>query len=248
MGQRVSHGADAEALDDIAVALRRQGDLIDDVGGRGSAHLEKLRAAWDGPDFEEFAKRWRRAHRLVDEASQAIRAYSKLLAMESDDQRRSSSGPSSRPADLGHRGAGGSGGGGRDHGGPAEGIARAGDVGSGGGRDHGGPVEGVARAGEAQWEPAQDGDRVGVAPALGLGQWEPADIGRPAFGLLEAIPPRPDGGELVWDEVRTDEIVWSGPGRPTADSLTWDPVEVTRWDDLLGDPSWIATGDWRGPR
>lgn len=246
MGQRVSHGADAEVLDDVAVALRRQGDLIDDVGGRGSAHLEKLRAAWDGPDFEEFAKRWRRAHRQVDEAAQGIRAYAKLLSMESDDQRRSSSSPSGGTGDLGHRGGGGAGsGGGRDHGGPVTEIGRAGD---GGSRDHGEPVTEIGRAGEAHWAPAHQAQLVGDVPVIGIGEWEPADIGRPPFGQLETMPAVVDTDEGFWDDVRTGDISWTGPGRPVMDLVAWDPLEITRWDDVVGDPTWLATGDWLGPR
>lgn len=270
MGQRVSHGADAEVLDDVAVALRRQGDLIDDVGGRGSAHLEKLRAAWDGPDFEEFAKRWRRAHRQVDEAAQAIRAYAKLLSMESDDQRRSSSSPSGGTGDLGHRGGGGSGsGGGRDHGGPVQGIDRGagggghdggggrdhggpvteiGRAGDGGGRDHGEPVTEIGRAGEAHWAPAHEAHLVADVPVVGIGEWEPADIGRPPVGQLETMPLYVDTGEGFWDDVRTGDISWTGPGRPVMDLVAWDPLEITRWDDVVGDPTWLATGDWLGPR
>lgn len=91
MSYQVSHGADPEVLDDIAVALRRQGEAIDDAGGRGAAYLEKLRAVWDGPDFEAFAKRWRQAHRQVDDAAQEMRRYSKKLSTEAEDQRSSSS-------------------------------------------------------------------------------------------------------------------------------------------------------------
>lgn len=90
MSGRVTHGADVEQLDDIAVALRRQGARISDVGGRGSAHLEKLRALWDGPDFEKFAKEWRAAHRSIDDAESALRTFSRTLAAESEQQRQSS--------------------------------------------------------------------------------------------------------------------------------------------------------------
>lgn len=90
MSGKVTHGADVEQLDDIAVALRRQVARICDVGGRGAAQLEKLRALWDGPDFEKFAKEWHTAHRVIDDAEAALRTYSRTLAAESEQQRRSS--------------------------------------------------------------------------------------------------------------------------------------------------------------
>ena len=90
MSGKVTHGADVEALDEIAVGLRRQGTRIADVGGRGAVHLEKLRALWDGPDFEKFAKEWRVAHRAIDDAEHALQNYSRKLVAEADSQRSSS--------------------------------------------------------------------------------------------------------------------------------------------------------------
>ncbi|CAM3973837.1 WXG100 family type VII secretion target [Janibacter anophelis] len=108
MVRHISHGADVEQLDDIAVGLRRQGEKLADVGGRGAVLLEKLRVEWDGPDFEKFASRWRLAHRHIDEAEAALRTYSRKLLAEADAQ-RSSSGISS--SGSGGRGDGGFGGG-----------------------------------------------------------------------------------------------------------------------------------------
>lgn len=93
MATHISHGADVERLDDIAVGLRRQGTRIAEVGDRGAVLLEKLRALWEGPDFEKFAEEWRVAHRRIDEAESALRAASRHLAAESDAQRQSSSRP-----------------------------------------------------------------------------------------------------------------------------------------------------------
>lgn len=93
MSQHISHGADVEQLDDIAVGLRRQGDRIADVGGRGASLLEKLRAVWDGPDFEKFASQWRSAHRVIDDAESAMRTYSRKLVDEAEQQRHSSGVP-----------------------------------------------------------------------------------------------------------------------------------------------------------
>lgn len=93
MATHISHGADVERLDDVAVGLRRQSTRIADVGERGSLLLEKLRALWEGPDFEKFADEWRAAHRRITEAESALRAFSRHLVEESDAQRQSSSRP-----------------------------------------------------------------------------------------------------------------------------------------------------------
>lgn len=103
MSGKVTHGADVERLDDIAVGLRRQGTRVADVGGRGAAQLETLRALWHGPDFEKFANQWRTAHRCIDEAEAAMRTFSRKLVAEADQQRQSSH-PTSGP-DLAGGGA-----------------------------------------------------------------------------------------------------------------------------------------------
>lgn len=100
--RHISHGADVEQLDDIAVALRRRAEEVAAAGDRGSALLERLRALWDGPDFERFAKEWRAAHRRIDDAEAALRGYSRALVAEAESQRSTSGRP----------GAGGAGGGG----------------------------------------------------------------------------------------------------------------------------------------
>lgn len=93
MAQHISHGADVEQLDDIAVGLRRQSEKIADVGGRGASLLEKLRALWDGPDFEKFSNDWRAAHRVIDDAESSMRTFSRKLVNESEHQRHSSGAP-----------------------------------------------------------------------------------------------------------------------------------------------------------
>lgn len=89
--RHISHGADVERLDDIAVALRRQGDKVTDAGDRGANLVERLRALWDGPDFERFAKDWRAAHRQLDDAESAMRTFSRKLVAEAEAQRTKSS-------------------------------------------------------------------------------------------------------------------------------------------------------------
>lgn len=88
--RHISHGADVEHLDDTAVALRRQGESIAAVGDRGAVLLQRLRALWEGPDFEKFAKGWRLAHRSLDDAEGALRQQSRRLADEAETQRRAS--------------------------------------------------------------------------------------------------------------------------------------------------------------
>ncbi len=68
MAQHLSHGADVERLDDIAVALRRQSDAVAEIGARGATLLERLRVLWQGPDFERFAGEWRAARRTIEGA------------------------------------------------------------------------------------------------------------------------------------------------------------------------------------
>lgn len=203
MPQRVTHGADVDQLDEIAVSLRRQSERMHDVGGRGSALLEKLRALWDGPDFEEFSKEWRAAHRQIDDAEDSLRTYSRKLNHEADSQRGSSGGPMS---------GGGQGGGG---------ALRGGGDGSGLSLQ---PTGGAGPAGSAQGEggvlrPTAEGTTAG--PEGVAFQRVPVETGfqpsdalwtQPGIGggelLTEALPtaePHAEGGELAFAQVPTAE-------------------------------------------
>lgn len=203
MPQRVTHGADVDQLDEIAVSLRRQSERMHDVGGRGSALLEKLRALWDGPDFEEFSKEWRAAHRQIDDAEDSLRTYSRKLNHEADSQRGSSGGPMS---------GGGQGGGG---------ALRGGGDGSGLSLQ---PTGGAGPAGSAQGEggvlrPTAEGTT--ASPEGVAFQRVPVETGfqpsdalwtQPGIGggelLTEALPtaePHAEGGELAFAQVPTAE-------------------------------------------
>ena len=203
MPQRVTHGADVDQLDEIAVSLRRQSERMHDVGGRGSALLEKLRALWDGPDFEEFSKEWRAAHRQIDDAEDSLRTYSRKLNHEADSQRGSSGGPSAGGAHGG--------GGALRHGGDGSGLSLQ-------------PTGGAGPASSAQGEggvlrPTAEGTT--ASPEGVAFQRVPVETGfqpsdalwtQPGIGggelLTEALPtaePHAEGGELAFAQVPTAE-------------------------------------------
>lgn len=94
MAQHLSHGADVERLDDIAVALRRQSDAVAEIGARGATLLERLRVLWQGPDFERFAGEWRAARRTIEGAETQLRVYSRKAGAASELQRSASGGSS----------------------------------------------------------------------------------------------------------------------------------------------------------
>lgn len=99
MAQHLSHGADVERLDDIALALRRQSEAVGEIGGRGATMVERLRAVWQGPDLEEFAAEWRAARRTIEAAQAQLSLYGRRAAVASELQ-RSASGGSSGAGDL----------------------------------------------------------------------------------------------------------------------------------------------------
>lgn len=204
MPQRVTHGADVDQLDEIAVSLRRQSERMHDVGGRGSALLEKLRALWDGPDFEEFSKEWRAAHRQIDDAEDSLRTYSRKLNHEADSQRGSSGGPSAGGAHGG--------GGALRHGGDGSGLSLQ-------------PTGGAGPASSAQGEggvlrPTAEGTTAGPE---GLAfQRVPVETG---FQPSDALWTQPGigGGELLTEDLPTAEPYAEGGALATGGLPTAEP-------------------------
>lgn len=211
MAQHISHGADVEQLDDIAVGLRRQSEKIADVGGRGASLLEKLRALWDGPDFEKFSNDWRAAHRVIDDAESSMRTFSRKLVNESEHQRHSSSAPTgdihgtsvSGPRLGGHGQA-------PTGGGPSfERVDHGEFRGSGEGRLEGGPAfeRRAPDAGFAQVQPATP--TILLGPLLGGGEgltlqvpgWPPIQVPLPNFPFvadnLMLMMPQIPGAEII---------------------------------------------------
>ncbi|GAB3113138.1 hypothetical protein GCM10027055_17360 [Janibacter alkaliphilus] len=216
MPQRVTHGADVDQLDEIAVSLRRQSERMHDVGGRGSALLEKLRALWDGPDFEEFSKEWRAAHRQIDDAEDSLRTYSRKLNHEADSQRGSSGGPSAGGAHGG--------GGALRHGGDGSGLSLQPTGGAGpasSAQGEGGVLRPTAEGTTASPEgvafqrvPVETGfqpsDALWTQPGIGGGELltealptaEPhAEGGELTTGGLPTAEPYAEGGELAFAQV-----------------------------------------------
>lgn len=89
-GQAVTHGADPERLDDIAVNLRQQGLAADDVAEKGAAMMLVLQETWRGVDVEHFATRWSAARQQVDAAAQRLHGASAQLSREAAEQRGAS--------------------------------------------------------------------------------------------------------------------------------------------------------------
>lgn len=165
MASHISHGADVEQLDDIAIRLRRQSERIADVGERGASLFERLRAQWDGPDFDKFAQSWRTAHRALGDTEASMRTFSRQLVDESDAQRQKSGVPR-----------------GQDH---AAGAVRP----HAGGSDHGVGGRAFERTDRLPGGPVVAHSLMAVLPDLsGADTIHPDDTGRLAFERLDQPP------------------------------------------------------------
>lgn len=90
MSQTVSHGSNAERLDDIAGNLQSQSHRVDDIAERGTAMVHVLEDAWQGGDLEHFCHEWTAARQQVAQAAQTLQQAVDRLRAEADQQRRTS--------------------------------------------------------------------------------------------------------------------------------------------------------------
>ncbi|MHA7127693.1 WXG100 family type VII secretion target [Janibacter indicus] len=226
------------------MALRRQGDKVTDAGDRGANLVERLRALWDGPDFERFAKDWRAAHRQLDDAESAMRTFSRKLVAEAEAQRTKSSiggsalsGGSAGPAFQRSDGGGSSSDGQafeRSDGGGSSSDGAAFERSDGGGTGQAYRLADSLRDHPLAVCPALPDD----AEALELGAFERVET-QPAFERVETQPAwdLPDIGSLeplpAWESpdlgpVETLPAPWEGPVPGPIEPLPapWERPEI----------------------
>ena len=91
VGAVAAIGADPEALDGVAGALRGAGDELADLARRLDATLGA--AGWEGPDADRFRRSWRSTHRSdVHGAAEDCRDLARRMARHADEQRRAAAG------------------------------------------------------------------------------------------------------------------------------------------------------------
>lgn len=90
MSGAVSHGADADRLDEIAGQLQQEAERLGNAGTQGSAMLVVLRDSWSGPDLEAFDCSWSGAHGQIEQATQRLRTAVADLRRQAADQRGAS--------------------------------------------------------------------------------------------------------------------------------------------------------------
>lgn len=84
-------GADPEALEDLAAALRAASGVIDDVVHRVDSALG--RSGWSGPDAERFRRSWQSTHRRsLGVGSSRCRSLARRIDHQAGEQRRASFG------------------------------------------------------------------------------------------------------------------------------------------------------------
>ena len=93
MSATVSHGSDAERLDEIAERLSGLGDRTAALGGSGSALLSHLDGHWSGQDLVAFERSWSSGRAGIESAADMLRRLARALLEQAEQQRRASSGP-----------------------------------------------------------------------------------------------------------------------------------------------------------
>lgn len=88
----LTEGLDPERVREIAGRLADQGARTEDVSRSGTSMLRLLQGVWEGPDLEDFSRRWELAVPRVDEAAQGLRATAADLERQAADQEAASDG------------------------------------------------------------------------------------------------------------------------------------------------------------
>lgn len=91
----LEQGMDVARVRDVAQQLLASGERIAAVGATGRSQLSVLGGAWEGADVEHFEGGWSTAEQTISDASTRIRAYSRLLTEQADQQDHASDGSGS---------------------------------------------------------------------------------------------------------------------------------------------------------
>lgn len=92
MTATVSHGADADRLDEIAGNLQQEAHRLTSAGEHGTGMLRTLEDAWQGADVEHFSAGWAASREQVERAAQQLQDAVAQLRREAQDQRVGSEG------------------------------------------------------------------------------------------------------------------------------------------------------------
>ncbi len=101
----LTHGLDPAKVRDIATRMMATSRKLDDVSSEGTATVQALGEAWEGPDLVEFSGHWNHYRGTIDQTTESISRFADLLNEQVRQQEETSgagggvvSGPGSGPA------------------------------------------------------------------------------------------------------------------------------------------------------
>lgn len=97
MSSTVSHGADADRLEEIAGTLQQQAGRLTAFAEEGSGLMRVLEDAWQGPDVEHFSLGWMASRQQAEHAAHQLQEAVARLRHQALEQRTASEGGSASP-------------------------------------------------------------------------------------------------------------------------------------------------------
>ncbi|MBD5831902.1 hypothetical protein AWH69_02095 [Janibacter melonis] len=92
MGGNLTEGMDTDRIREVAGQLQTQAGKIGEVQQNGTSQQGTLAENWLGSDSEAFGQAWQQASKALQQASDAITAYSKAALDQATQQDEASKG------------------------------------------------------------------------------------------------------------------------------------------------------------
>ena len=91
MGGNLTDGMDTGRVKEVAGQLTTEAGRVGEISSNGTSQAGTLKENWLGPDSEQFGDAWGDAAKALQQAQDALQAYSKA-AMQQADQQKGGSG------------------------------------------------------------------------------------------------------------------------------------------------------------
>lgn len=90
MAGNLTDGMDVGRIREVAGQLSTQAGKVGEVSSNGTSQAGTLKENWMGQDSEQFGEEWQQAAKALQQAQDALQAYSKKAIAQADQQEQAS--------------------------------------------------------------------------------------------------------------------------------------------------------------
>ncbi|SMC64202.1 hypothetical protein [Janibacter indicus] len=90
MGANLTDGMDTGRVKEVAGQLNTEAGRVGEISSNGTSQAGTLKENWLGPDSEQFGDAWGDAAKALQQAQDALQAYSKAAIQQADQQEKGS--------------------------------------------------------------------------------------------------------------------------------------------------------------